>query len=82
MISTTTSFFTSEDKAIGNVAFICQQLYPLVHNKIGTNKFKYIKLNIPVHKIKNQVISNHTTYLRNKIKLVVDEEIKKLPNIY
>ena len=48
----------------------------LDHNNTGTNKTY-----IPVHKIDGQVTSDHTTFLRNKFNLVVDEENKKLPNI-
>ena len=76
---------TPIDKANGNVAFICQRLYALVlikelgfldHNNTGTNN-----THIPVHKTNNQVISCHTTFIRNKFNLVVDEENNKLPNI-
>ena len=60
---------TQIDKANGNVAFICQQFCALVlmkklalgHNDTGTNKTY-----IPVHKTNNQVISDHTIFLRNK----------------
>ena len=75
---------TSLNEANGNITFICQYFYALVlmkelgldHNNTGTNKTY-----IPVHKIDGQVTSDHTTFLRNKFNLVVDEENKKLPNI-
>ena len=76
---------TPIDKAGGNVAFICQQFYALVlikelgldHNNTATNK-TFILL----HKTDNQVISDHTSFLKSKLNLVVDEENKKFPNIY
>ena len=67
------------------MAFIWQRFYALVlikkqgldHNKTGTNETY-----ITVHKANNKVISDLTTILRNKFGLEVDEENKKLPNIY
>ena len=78
-------FVTPPDKANGKVAFICQRLNAFVlikelrldHNNTGTNNAYF-----PVHKTNNQVISGHTTFLRNKFNLVVDEENKKNPNTY
>ena len=73
------------DKAKGNVAFICQEFYALVflkelrldHNNTGTNNTY-----IPVYRTNNQVISEHTTLLKNRFNLVADEENRKLPIIY
>ena len=47
----------------------------LDRNNTGTSKTY-----IPVNKTNDQVISDHATFLRNKFKLVVDEENKKLPD--
>ena len=76
---------TPIDKANGNIASIFQQFYALAlikelgldFNNIVTNKTYF-----PVHKTNNQVISGNTTFLTNKFNLAVDEEKKKLPNIY
>ena len=50
----------------------------LDHHNTCTNKSR-IK---PVIESNNQSISQHTTFLRNKFTLVVDEENQKLPGIY
>ena len=46
------------------------------HNISSTNKTYF-----PVQKTNNQVIFGHTTFLRNKFNLGVDEKKKKIPNI-
>ena len=76
---------TRIDKANGNVVFACQQFHILVLIKelgLGHNSTNTNKTYIPVLKTNKQVISDRTTFLRNKFNLVGDEEIKKLPNIY
>ena len=68
-----------------NVAFICEPFCALVlikeqdldHKNPGTDKNWVL-----VHKTNNEVISGQTTFLRKKINLVVDEENRKLSNIY
>ena len=49
----------------------------LDHNNTSKNKTY-----IPVHKIHKQVVSDHTTFYRNRLNLVVDKENKKIPTIY
>ena len=76
---------TPVNKADRNNAFICQQFYALVlikevgldHNNAVTNKTC-----IPEYKTNNQVISGHTSFSRSNFNLLVDEETKKLSNIY
>ena len=65
---------TSTDKATKNVPFICQ--FYLNRNITSTNK-TYIQVN----KSNNQVISDHTTFLKYP-NVEVYEENKNLPNIY
>ena len=66
---------TPVDKANGNTVFIFQQLeLGLDENTTDSNK-----INIPGHRTNYQVIFG---FLRNKFNLVVNEENKKLPNIY
>ena len=64
-------------KANGYVSFICQQFYAFVlkkelgldHNNTGTNE-----IYIPVHKTNNHIITDCTTFLRNRFKLKVHDE--------
>ena len=49
----------------------------LDHNNTSTNNCC-----IPIHKTNNQVISSHATFLRSKFNFIVDEENKKLSNIF
>ena len=88
------SFLTAIDKTNGNVAF--QHVYALilvkelVLDQIAITKHKtciqvYIYIYIYIYilsKTNDQVISDHTTFLKNKFDLKVDEESKILPNIY
>ena len=72
---------TPLNKANESVAFVYQRFYAigltnelsLDHNNTVTNK-TYITVN----KSSNQVLSDHTTFSKNKFNLVFDEENKKL----
>ena len=71
-------------KSNGNIAFIWKGLwsYPykklaLDQNTTNTNK-RYIQVNTT----NDQVISDHILFLKNKFDLELDDEDKKLSNIY
>lgn len=66
---------TSIDKANGNVAFIWQWFYVLVLIRdfgLEQNTTSLNKNYIQVNKTINQVISDHTTFLKHKFILEVD----------
>ena len=76
----------SIDKCDGNAVFISQQVFALVLTKgLGSNQniTRTNKIHFQVNnKTNNQVISDNTKFLKNKFDLEVNEENKKLPNVY
>lgn len=71
------------DKATGNVAFVCQRFYALVIvNELGLNPQHASPTYNLSSKSENDIINNHTNFIRNKFNMKVQEDNKRLPRIY